>query len=143
MQECLFAALKALGSYRFDGDIRHYVTKIALRIAIGAKRTSVARWQQHDLLKAEPQSEVPAPVPADWSSDEIDLVRRMLDNLSRLQSEALLMRIVLGFSVEEIAATTGVSRNTVKTRLRLGKNALRKNLRKTPFWANWLSRKNS
>jgi RNA polymerase sigma-70 factor (ECF subfamily) len=45
--------------------------------------------------------------------------------LRPIQAETLIMRIVLGFSVEEIAASTDVSVNTVKTRLRLGKNALR------------------
>ena len=38
------------------------------------------------------------------------------------------MRVVLGFTVEEIALATDVSVNTVKTRLRLGKNTLRKSL---------------
>jgi len=47
----------------------------------------------------------------------------------------------LGFSVEEIARTTGVSQNTVKTRLRLGKDALRKDLRRSPFWRRWLAEK--
>jgi DNA-directed RNA polymerase specialized sigma24 family protein len=36
------------------------------------------------------------------------------------------MRVVLGFTVEEIAHATDVSVNTVKTRLRLGKKSLRK-----------------
>jgi RNA polymerase sigma-70 factor (ECF subfamily) len=139
MQECLFAAVKALDKYRFDGDIRHYVTKIALRIAIAAKRSSVARWRNHDLLQSEPTLEAPTSASREWSADEVNLVRRILDRLSGVQSEAVLMRIVLGYSVEEIAAATGVSPNTVKTRLRLGKDALRRDARKSSLWRRLFS----
>lgn len=141
MQESLFAAVKALPKYRFDGDIRHYVTKIALRIAIAARRSSTARWRKQDQLAAEPSWEAPESARKEWSGDEIELIRRILDRLSGVQSEAMLMRIVLGFSVEEIANMTGVSQNTVKTRLRLGKDALRKDLRKSSFWRRWLEEK--
>ena len=139
IQECLFAAVKALRSYRFDGNIRHYVTKISLRIAIAAKRTNAARSQRQDLLRQEQPWE--GSVAEEWSTDEVDMVRGILDHLSEVQSEAVLMRIVLGFSVDEIATMTGVPRNTVKTRLRLGKNALRKGFRRTPFWKQWLTEK--
>jgi RNA polymerase sigma-70 factor (ECF subfamily) len=139
IQECLFAAVKALRSYRFDGNIRHYVTKISLRIAIAAKRTNTTRSQRQDLLRQEQPWE--GSVAEEWSTDEVDTVRGILDHLSGVQSEAVLMRIVLGFSVDEIATMTGVPRNTVKTRLRLGKNALRKGFRRTPFWKQWLMEK--
>jgi RNA polymerase sigma factor (sigma-70 family) len=125
MQESLLACVKALRQYRFDGDIRHYVTKIALRIAIAARRSSVSRWRAHDPLEVERTTNATGPSTDEWSTDEIDLIQRILDNLTRVQSEALLMRVVMGFSIEEIANKTGVSQNTVKTRLRLGKNALR------------------
>jgi RNA polymerase sigma-70 factor (ECF subfamily) len=139
IQECLFAAVKALQSYRFDGNIRHYVTKISLRIAIAVKRTNAARSQRQDLLRQEQPGE--GSVAEEWSTDEVDMVRGILEHLSGVQSEAVLMRIVLGFSVDEIATMTGVTRNTVKTRLRLGKNALRKGLRRTPFWRQWIMEK--
>jgi RNA polymerase sigma factor (sigma-70 family) len=138
MQECLFASVKALRNYRFEGDIRHYVTKISLRISIAARGTNAARSRNQDLLKSQPPWELAAPIPEEWFPEEIDLVRRILDRLSGVQKEAVLMRVVLGFSLDEIATITGVSQNTVKTRVRLGKNALRKNLRKSPFWRRWL-----
>jgi RNA polymerase sigma factor (sigma-70 family) len=138
IQECLVAALKALRNYRFDGDVRHYVTKITLRRAISAKRTNLTRWRNQDLLRTEPGWQAGAAIPPEWSRDEVDLVRRILDRLSGVQSEAVLMRIVLGFSVSEIATMTGVSQNTVKTRLRLGKDALRRDLKKSSLLRRWI-----
>ncbi len=131
IQECLFAAVRALRNYRFDGDIRHYVTKATLRVAIAARRTNITRWRNQDLLKTEPNWQEGEPVAQEWSRQEVDLIRRVLDRLSGVQSEAVLMRIVLGSSVEEIATLTGVSQNTVMTRLRLGKDALRRDLHKS------------
>lgn len=138
MQESLLASVKALPQYRHDGDIRHYVTRITLRLAILARRRSATHWRRHnplDMNQAAPSSSASG---EGWSNEELDLVWRILDTLPCVQSEALLMRVVLGFSVEEIATKTGVSPNTVKTRLRLGKNALRRGsgLR---FWQRWLA----
>jgi DNA-directed RNA polymerase specialized sigma24 family protein len=43
----------------------------------------------------------------------------------------LRLRLMLGHSIDEIASITGVSVNTVKTRLRLGKNRLREQLERS------------
>jgi len=140
MQESLLACVRALHQYRFDGDIRHYVTKIALRIAIAARRTSTSRWRAQDPIELERAANQSGTSAEEWSPDEIDLIQRILDNLTRVQSEALLMRVVLGFSIEEIATKTGVSQNTVKTRLRLGKNVLRRNTG-LGFWQRFLGKR--
>ena len=66
---------------------------------------------------------------ADATRREIERAEVMRDLIRRLrpiQAETLVLRAVLGFSMEEIASLTEVSVNTVKTRLRLGKNALRR-----------------
>jgi RNA polymerase sigma factor (sigma-70 family) len=66
---------------------------------------------------------------ADANAEDIERAEVMRDLIRRLrpvQAETLVMRVVLGFTVEEIALATDVSVNTVKTRLRLGKKALRK-----------------
>jgi RNA polymerase sigma-70 factor (ECF subfamily) len=60
-----------------------------------------------------------------------DLVRKLLDELNETQSTVLRLRLMLGHSIGEIASITGVSVNTVKTRLRLGKNQLRRWLKRS------------
>lgn len=140
IQESLFAAVKALPKYRFDGGIHRYVTTIALRMAIAARRRTVVRWRQHTPLD---EDEMAPTAPSDASDALVDgfaMVRSVLDNLAKVQAEALLMRVILGCSVDEIATMTGVSRNTVKTRLRRGKNALRRDIDKSGFWKRLLSR---
>ena len=57
-----------------------------------------------------------------------ELVRRLLDELPDVIAEALALHFILGYTVEEIAAAASVPVNTVWSRLRLGKRALRRKL---------------
>ena len=139
MDPCI-AALRALPQYRFDGDIRSYLTKIFLRIAVAARRRASARWRQHEAIEQDIKSHLLLAETLRWSTEDIDLIRRVVETLSTSQSEALLLRIVCGFSINEIAEMTGVSQNTVKTRLRLGKNALRVKAVRTSLWSRLFSR---
>jgi len=125
IQECLIDVSRALPSYRFEGTLIGYVSKIAVRRALVSRRRSVARVRHLQLLEDLHDQ---APV-ADANAGEIERAEVMRDLIRRLrpiQAETLVLRAVLGFSMEEIAQLTEVSVNTVKTRLRLGKNALRR-----------------
>ena len=61
------------------------------------------------------------------------LVGLIVRKLRRAQTEAVLLRFFLGCSVEEIACITGVPLNTAKTRLRTGKDKLRRYLEKQGY----------
>jgi len=141
IQDSLFATVQALAKYRFAADLRSYVSTIALRTAIAARRRSAARWRQH-----EPIEESVHPDSSPWEDTEsliegMQVINRILEQVTGVQREALLMRVLLGFSVEEIAGLTGVSPNTVKTRLRRGKDALRRGGDKAGFWKRMFARR--
>jgi RNA polymerase sigma-70 factor (ECF subfamily) len=53
------------------------------------------------------------------------LVRELCDQLSAPQAEALALHFVLGYTVQEAAALLCVPLETVRSRLRLAKQALR------------------
>ncbi|HLK91777.1 MAG TPA: sigma-70 family RNA polymerase sigma factor [Polyangia bacterium] len=124
IQESLLDVMRGLPSYRFEGHLVGFVTKVAIRRALLSRRRSVARVRHLQLLD-DLHDELPV---ADASAGELEQAEVMRDLLRRvrpIQAETLVMRVVLGFSVEEIAVATEVSVNTVKTRLRLGKKTLR------------------
>jgi RNA polymerase sigma-70 factor (ECF subfamily) len=124
IQDSLIDVMRGLSSYRFEGSLAGFVTTIAVRRALASRRRSVARVRHLQLLD-DLHDELPVP---DANVDEIEQAEVMRDLLRRvrpIQAETLVMRVVLGFSVEEIAVATEVSVNTVKTRLRLGKKSLR------------------
>ena len=122
IQDCLIDVARSLPQFRFEGSAAHYVTKIAMRRAIALRDRARALAKQHATLEA---SDLPASADRTPAA-HAELVRNLLDDLNEAQAKALLMRIMLGHSIDEIANMTGVSVNTVKTRLRLAKERLRR-----------------
>ena len=66
------------------------------------------------------------------------LVRQLLDELPDVIAEALASHFILGYTVDEIAAASSVPANTVWSRLRLGKQALRRKLERDAELAEML-----
>jgi len=56
------------------------------------------------------------------------LVAELLTTIPKPQADALGLRAVVGLSIEEIARTTNVPANTVRSRLRLAKESLRQSI---------------
>jgi RNA polymerase sigma-70 factor (ECF subfamily) len=136
IQECFVDVTRGLRYYRFEGNLLGFVSKIAVRRALASRRRSVAQ-QRHLQLLDDLHDELPV---SDANAVEIERAEMMRDLIRRvrpIQAETLIMRVVLGFTVEEIAVATDVSVNTVKTRLRLGKKSLRKLL----TWHAWQNTK--
>jgi len=125
VQDCLVDVVQALPKYRFEGSVLHYVTKISLRRAIASRRRGTARAQHLRLLEDLQESPPVVDDNITGEREQSETVRTLIRRLHPQQSETLVLRVVLGFSIEEIAAITNAPVNTVKTRLRLGKNALR------------------
>jgi RNA polymerase sigma-70 factor (ECF subfamily) len=135
IQESLIALVRALPQFRFEADVSHYAAKIALRVAIAERKKDRARVESlrlfHQSIEARPPSFDPAGIVADVECSW--LTRLVIRKLKKSQTEAVLLRFFLGCSVEEIASITGVPVNTAKTRLRTGKDKLRRCLEKRGY----------
>jgi RNA polymerase sigma-70 factor (ECF subfamily) len=131
-QEAVMAALDALQRFRGESSVAHFVHRVALHAALGARRKLNARMRaaQREALPLDdvvdpggnPHVEVLA-------RRRRDAVLALLDELSPPVAEALALHFMLGHSVEDIARASGLSVHTVWSRLRLGKQALRRRLR--------------
>jgi RNA polymerase sigma-70 factor (ECF subfamily) len=137
-QESLVAFVRALGAFRGECTVLHYACRIAIRTAMAARRRSrEADERLAELLRSvEPLDEAQAACgePA-ASARRRELVRSLLDELPEAQAETLALRVVLGCSLQEIADATGVPPNTVRSRIRLAKEALRKRIDDDPALA--------
>jgi RNA polymerase sigma factor (sigma-70 family) len=82
--------------------------------------------QREDGLEVElfPGS-LPAPDAALSAQSNAQIVRELLDALPQQQAEVLALHCVLGYTVPEIAESAGVPLETVRSRLRLAKQAVR------------------
>ena len=64
-----------------------------------------------------------------------ELLRALLGEIPDAQSETIMLRLALGHSIEEISEITNAPINTVRSRLRLAKEALRSRIEADPRWA--------
>jgi RNA polymerase sigma-70 factor (ECF subfamily) len=128
LQEALIAITLALPSFRGESSIAHFAARIALRCA---RHTFRRARLNSDLARRLGGLEAPllepAPAPSD---DSLRASRRaalllLLDELPAAQADAIALRLLLDFSVGEIAAHCGVPVNTVRSRVRLARDALR------------------
>ena len=60
------------------------------------------------------------------------IVRDLLGVIPPEQAEALALRVALGWTLEEIASASDTPLNTVRSRLRLAKEALRRRIEADP-----------
>ncbi len=137
VQESLAGLMQSLRSFRFDCTVLHFATRIAVHRASawrrGVRRAPNAVERNTDTLSSDesPSKEVRLDV-------RRRLVRELLDTLPESQAEALTMHVMLGYSVDEVAEATGVPLNTVRSRLRLAKDALRERIERHPYLAGSL-----
>jgi len=128
MQEALEGLLEALPSFRHQCSVLHFACRVAVLSALVSRRRAGvrARWTLETAAIDEwsgPDQQSPA--------DAALLARRraalgmLLDELPPAQAEVLILHTALGFTVQEIAASLGRPHETVRSRLRLAKEALR------------------
>jgi RNA polymerase sigma factor (sigma-70 family) len=143
-QDAVIALLAALLAFRGECSVEHFANRVALLTALAARRRSRARART-----MEPETEAFDEV-ADEAGDHASplartvagrrrlLVRHLLDELPDVIAEALASHFILGYTVDEIAAASAVPANTVWSRLRLGKQALRRKLERDTALAEML-----
>jgi RNA polymerase sigma factor (sigma-70 family) len=130
-QDALVALVAGLRGFRGECTVAHFAHRIALLTALAARRRlrTIDRFTEPD-TPAESIADpgLSSPLLKAISSRRRVLVRELLDELSEPVAEALALHFVLGYTVEEIATAAASPPNTVWSRLRLGKEALRKKL---------------
>jgi len=130
-QLSLLAFTHALGGFRGECEPVHYASRIAVRTAVHARqriRKQQARFD--DLADLDEATATTATTAHDDALAERRKrhVRELLGIIPADQAEALALRVALGWSLEEIAAAADTPVNTVRSRLRLAKEALRRRI---------------
>jgi RNA polymerase sigma-70 factor (ECF subfamily) len=136
VQESLLGFIRALDAFRGQCAVVHYARRIALwRVLEDQKRKLSLKRAGGTVMLLDEQIALEDPR-ADsqiLAAGERARVRALLLTLRPEQAEVLALRHVLDYTVEEIAETTGVPYNTVRSRLRLAKEALRARIAADPM----------
>ena len=139
-QQALIAVVQAMPRFRGECEPASYATRIAVRTAITARRRARAWVNRHDagVELAEIPTAKDAPLDEVRAERRRAILRELLDALPEEQADALAMKFVMGWSLEEIAAATNVPVNTVRSRMRLAKEAMRRRIEADPSLADEL-----
>src|SRR5262249_36571030 len=121
--------MEALPRHRGECTIVHFACRVAVLTAMNARRRDATQKRLRTRDDAVPveayASSSPAPDAELIAQARAGAVRDLLDALPVEQAEVLAMHCVLGYTVREIADASGTPPETVRSRLRLAKNALR------------------
>jgi RNA polymerase sigma-70 factor (ECF subfamily) len=128
-QEASISFLGSLGEFRGECSTRRYAQRVALFTALTWRRRLVAQERLID-----PESPMEAKAAGPEASPHVEtiaarrreMLRKVLDSLPDVIAQALAMHFILGHTVDEIAEATSSPSNTIWSRLRLGKQALRR-----------------
>lgn len=147
LQDSLVGVVQGLDSFRGDSSFLHFARSIALRRALDQRRKR-ARRSPEVAIHAEPSpdenesrpqgladelpSEERSPQASAIAGRRREAFRALLEELRPEQAEAFAQRVLFGYSMQEIALQTGAPLDTVKSRLRLAKAALRARIQDDP-----------
>jgi RNA polymerase sigma-70 factor (ECF subfamily) len=131
-QLALIGFTQALSAFRGDCLPAHYASRIAVRTAVHARRRFRAMRARFD--DASEVEAINAITPYDDAAAEHrkGLLRELLAEIPAEQAEALALKVALGWSLEEIASASDAPVNTIRSRLRLAKEALRRKIESDP-----------
>jgi len=134
VQQSLIGLVRALPAFRGDCPPEGYAQTIAIRTALLArKRTKIERSRRDDDAETEtmPASDR-SPEHVALAERRQTLLRELLLEIPEEQAEALALRVMLGWSLDEVAQAAGAPLNTIRSRLRLAKEALRRRIEAQP-----------
>ena len=135
LQESMIALVSALPAFRGESSIERYATRIAVRTAIASRKRARERrgFLDEHVQKSEPlTTDVATPAEEALAARRRTILRDLLTELPEAQAESLAMRVVLEYSLEEVAEATGAPVNTVRSRLRLARESLKERIEREP-----------
>jgi RNA polymerase sigma factor (sigma-70 family) len=135
-QLSLMAFIQALPTFRGECSPEQFAAHIAGRKAVAMRCRSRAREDSED--RAVDVEAIAGQCGEVEANRRRDSVRSLLDGLPEEQAEVLVLRVMLGWALREIAETTGTPLNTVRSRIRLAKEAVRRRLADDPALADAL-----
>jgi RNA polymerase sigma factor (sigma-70 family) len=133
VQQSLIALLRALPAFRGDCHPLGYASRIAFRTALRARRrTKVDATRRQMLARLSSDEQVAVTSHEAPEERRRKLLRDLMEEIPEEQAEALALRVVLGWSLDEVARATSAPVNTVRSRVRLAKEALRRRIEAAP-----------
>jgi len=133
--EAAYAVVEGLPRFRGEGTVLHFACRVTVLCAMNVRRRDAAQKRALQRVPAELDEvalEEPNPEENAQAASLVPIVRELLATLPDALAEALALHVVLGYTVVEIAESASLPVETVRSRLRLAKQALRKRVLNNP-----------
>ena len=131
LQDASEAFLTAVGSFRGQCTVLHFACRVAVFSALAWRRRfafRTARIVQDAEIEEWPAEGGLSPAELVIAARRREALESLLDELPPPQAEVLILHCALDFTVDEIAAAVARPVETVRSRLRLAKRALRERI---------------
>lgn len=140
VQESLIGFIRALPSFQQRCSVLHYAYRITIRTCLAGKRSSARRAERVELVSTVEKLPQAATSGAVTMSERAQIAETLLEALPIEQAETMSMCACLGMSAEEAAAATGVPTGTVRSRIRLARETLKRRIHRDPGLRDLYSR---
>jgi RNA polymerase sigma-70 factor (ECF subfamily) len=140
VQITLIEILHSVGTFRGESRLETWAAKIAVRTSMHHLK---ARQKLLGLFVSRHDFEPATRATPEHASERLQLRRRikaLLNRLSMEQRTVIVLKLVEGMSLNEIAEITDSPVNTVRERLRVGRKRFRKYLVQDPMLRDWMDR---
>lgn len=125
VQMCLVEILEHLHQFRGDGSLESWAGQVAYRVMIRALKKKRQSREDHTTLFSDQLPTRETPERALQRQELWEQLTEKLDSIPLKRRTALLLHVIDGYTVPEVAELTEVSVNTVKDHLKLAYRELR------------------
>jgi RNA polymerase sigma-70 factor (ECF subfamily) len=133
LQETFIAAIHAFPRFRGEASVRSWLHRIAVHVAHKELRRPRRRREAPiEMLGAEIAGNEASTTDRIAASQLANALYRHLDKLDARKRIAIVLHVVEGYSVAEIAALTGASQTATKSRLFWARRALLASMHRDP-----------
>ena len=126
--DAAYAVVQQLSEFRGESSVLNFARRVAVLTAMNTRRRDAAQKRARLRDSADPdtfQAEMANPEQRVASEALLPVMRELLDELPEAQGEAFALHVILGYTVAEIAELSHAPVETVRSRLRLAKQALK------------------
>jgi len=127
--EAAYAVVDSLTHLRGDGTVRYFARRVAVLTAMNVRRRDAAQKRLRERDDADPDTlaaGVSSPEEDALSASLLPIIRELVGDLPEPLAEALTLHVFLGYTVAEIAEACEAPLETIRSRLRLARQSLRR-----------------
>lgn len=132
-QDIFLRLINAIYHYRFTGKFINFLFTIAVNVCNDYyKKNSTRGYEDIDILQKA--GDEPMPIETVIQNEKAMMIKKKIDMLPDIQKDTIILYYYHDMKAKDIANILGVNVSTVKSRLKQGKDKLKKSLSKEDYF---------